>query len=111
MDVYEQLEHSVGPDAYSLTATIDVLRRLGDWRRALPLLERLAEIGLPPEAGLRTSLNAVLAGMGASNYHEAKALVRRARVEWDVRGDAVTYGTLILAASEQVSFVFNRVRV
>ncbi|CAN0594112.1 unnamed protein product, partial [Laminaria digitata] len=62
---------------YTLTATIDVLRRLGDWRRALPLLERLAALGIPAEKGLLTSTNAVVSAMGADNFGRARRLVER----------------------------------
>lgn len=99
LDIYEELERTLGPDAYSLTAVIDVLRRIGDWRRALPLLERLATSGLEPEDGLQSATNAILSAMAPANYSQARALAVRAEVEWGVRADVVTYGTLMLAAS------------
>ena len=102
LDTFENLERTVGADGYTLTAVIDVLRRLGDWRRALPLLERLDALGVPADRGFRTSINAVLSAMGPDNYHEARDLAARAAEEWGVKGDMVTYGTLLLAASEHL---------
>lgn len=89
-------------DGYTLTAVIDVLRRLGDWRRALPLLERLVELGVSANQGLRTSVNAVLSAMGPDNYRRARGLEARAAAEWGVDGDIVTYGTLLLLASARL---------
>lgn len=102
LDTYETLERTIGADGYTLTATIDVLRRLGDWQRALPLLDRLAALGIPADKGLRTSTNAVVSAMGADNFGRARKLVERAEEEWGVRGDTVTYGTLLLSASERL---------
>lgn len=100
IDTYEELERTLGPSNYSLTAVIDVHRRMGNWRRALALLERLAALGVSPEDGLRTCTNSVIASMGSAHYAQARRLAARAAREWGVRGDVVTYGTLLLASSE-----------
>lgn len=102
LDTYADLDRTIGVDGYTLTAIIDVLRRLGDWRRALPLLDRLAGLGVPANQGLRTSVNAVLSAMGPDNYRRAKELVEKAAVDWAVDGDIVTYGTLLLLASARL---------
>lgn len=102
LDMYDNVERSIGADGYTLTATIDVLHRMREWRRALSLLERLAGLGVPPERGLRTAMNAVLAAMGPDNYVHARELVERAADEWGVTGDFATYGTLLLSASNQL---------
>eukprot|EP00903_Cladosiphon_okamuranus_P008809 g8436.t1 len=102
LDTYADLDRTIGVDGYTLTAIIDVLRRLGDWRRALPLLDRLAGLGVSANQGLRTSVNAVLSAMGPDNYRRAKELVEKAAVDWAVDGDIVTYGTLLLLASTRL---------
>eukprot|EP00752_Nemacystus_decipiens_P016473 g14726.t1 len=102
LDTYADLDRTIGVDGYTLTAVIDVLRRLGDWRRALPLLDRLAGLGVSANQGLRTSVNAVLSAMGPDNYRRAKELVEKAAVDWGVDGDIVTYGTLLLLASARL---------
>ncbi|CAM9283116.1 unnamed protein product, partial [Scytosiphon promiscuus] len=102
LDTYRDLDRTVGADGYTLTAVIDVLRRVGDWRRALPLLDRLAALGVPADRGLRTSVNAVLSAMGPENYRGARELAQRAAVDWGVDGDIVTYGTLLLLASARL---------
>lgn len=40
--------------------------------------------------------------MGPDDYREGLRLVERSAEEWGVEGDVVTYGTLLLAASEQL---------
>lgn len=102
MDTYADLDRTIGVDGYTLTAVVDVLRRLGDWRRALPLLDRLAGLGVSANQGLRTSVNAVLSAMGPDNYRRAKELVEKAAMDWSVSGDVVTYGTLLLLASARL---------
>ncbi len=102
LDAFADLDRTIGADGYTLTAVIDVLRRLGDWRRALTLLERLAGLGVSASQGLRTSVNAVLSAMGPDNYRRATGLVARAAAEWGVSGDIVTYGTLLLLASARL---------
>ncbi|CAM9449134.1 unnamed protein product [Ectocarpus sp. 13 AM-2016] len=102
LDTFEDLDRTIGADGYTLTAVIDVLRRLGDWRRALALLDRLTELGVTANRGLRTSVNAVLSAMGPDNYRRARELVVKAAVEWGVDGDVVTYGTLLLLASARL---------
>ncbi|CAM9812888.1 unnamed protein product, partial [Hapterophycus canaliculatus] len=102
LDTYHDLDRTVGADGYTLTAVIDVLRRIGDWRRALPLLDRLAALGVPADRGLRTCVNAVLSAMGPDNYGRARELAARAAVDWGVDGDIVTYGTLLLLASARL---------
>ncbi|CAN0426366.1 unnamed protein product, partial [Ectocarpus sp. 12 AP-2014] len=102
LDTFEDLDRTIGADGYTLTAIIDVLRRLGDWRRALTLLDRLTELGVTANRGLRTSVNAVLSAMGPDNYRRARELVVKATVEWGVDGDVVTYGTLLLLASARL---------
>lgn len=102
LEVFDSVEQTIGADGYTLTAIIDVLRRLGDWSTAIPLLDRLAALDVPPEQGLRTSVNAVLSAMGPDNYRRAKELATRAAEHWNCPGDVVTYGTLMLFASEQL---------
>ena len=102
LDTYADLDRTIGVDGYTVTAVVDVLRRLGDWRRALPLLDRLAGLGVSANQGLRTSVNAVLSAMGPDNYRRAKELVEKAAVDWGVDGDIVTYGTLLLLASARL---------
>ncbi|CAB1110596.1 unnamed protein product [Ectocarpus sp. CCAP 1310/34] len=102
LDTFEDLDRTIGADGYTLTAVIDVLRRVGDWRRALALLDRLTELGVTANRGLRTSVNAVLSAMGPDNYRRARELVEKATVEWGVDGDVVTYGTLLLLASARL---------
>lgn len=102
LDTFEDLDRTIGADGYTLTAFIDVLRRLGDWRQALTLLDRLNELGVTANRGLRTSVNAVLSAMGPDNYRRARELVVKATVEWGVDGDVVTYGTLLLLASARL---------
>lgn len=102
LDTFEDLDRTIGADGYTLTAVIDVLRRLGDWRRGLGLLDRLNELGVTANRGLRTSVNAVLSAMGPDNYGRARELVVKATVEWGVDGDVVTYGTLLLLASARL---------
>ncbi|CAM9679718.1 unnamed protein product, partial [Ectocarpus sp. 8 AP-2014] len=102
LDTFEDLDRTIGADGYTLTAVVDVLRRLGDWRRALALLDRLNELGVTANRGLRTSVNAVLSAMGPDNYRRARELVLKATVEWGVDGDVVTYGTLLLLASARL---------
>ncbi|CAM9449620.1 unnamed protein product, partial [Ectocarpus fasciculatus] len=102
LDTFEDLDRTIGADGYTLTAVIDVLRRLGDWRRGLALLDRLNELGVTANRGLRTSVNAVLSAMGPDNYRRARELVVKATVEWGVDGDVVTYGTLLLLASARL---------
>ncbi|CAM9133805.1 unnamed protein product [Ectocarpus sp. 4 AP-2014] len=102
LDTFEDLDRTIGADGYTLTAVIDVLRRLGDWRRALALLDRLTEVGVTANRGLRTSVNAVLSAMGPDNFSRARELVVKATVEWGVDGDVVTYGTLLLLASARL---------
>ena len=102
LDTYADLDRTIGVDGYTLTAIIDVLRRLGDWRRALPLLDRLAGLGVSANQGLRTSVNAVLSAMGPDNYRRARELVEKAEVDWGVDGDIATYGTLLLLASARL---------
>lgn len=102
LDTYADLDRTIGVDGYTVTAVIDVLRRLGDWHRALPLLDRLAGLGVSADQGLRTSVNAVLSAMGPDNYRRAKELVEKAALDWGVGGDIVTYGTLLLLASARL---------
>lgn len=102
LDTYADLDRTIGADGYTLTAVVDVLRRLGDWRRALPLLDRLVGLDVSANQGLRTSVNAVLSAMGPNNYRRAKELVEQAAVDWGVSGDIVTYGTLLLLASARL---------
>lgn len=102
LDTYEDLDQTIGVDGYTLTAVVDVLRRLGDWRRALPLLDRLVDLGVSANQGLRTSVNAVLSAMGPDNYRRARRLEAKAAAEWGVDGDIVTYGTLLLLASARL---------
>ncbi|CAN0051213.1 unnamed protein product, partial [Choristocarpus tenellus] len=91
----------VGPDSYTLTAVIDVLRRGRDWRKALPVLEELAHTGEVGK-GLLTSLNALLEPLGREDFSEARMLLRRAQVEWGLEPDGATYGTLMLAVSKGI---------
>lgn len=102
LDTYDEVRRTIGEDRYTLTAAIDVFRRLGDWESALPLLDRLGGLCTNPDRGLRTSTNAVISAMGPDNYRRARELVTRAAEKWGLAGDHVTYGTLLLSASEQL---------
>ena len=84
---------SLAPTTITHTAMLSAYEKCGEWRRAVSLLERLREVGAPPE----THYNVAMSACGkAGEWREAETLLARMR-EDGVTPSSVTFSVLIAA--------------